>query len=125
MIAEEMVNLGEKKSAIRENFEYGRQRMEQIGKEKYYPEKKHEFGMYLDGAWYRLTAKEQPQTIKNIIRNCSSDSLVYLCNRKLSRNTRRKFSVLCIDQYRVLRMNPAFKHQLCRQRLHMFLEIPL
>ena len=37
MIAEEMVNLGEKKSAIRENFEYGRQRMEQIGKEKYYP----------------------------------------------------------------------------------------
>ena len=45
MIAEEMVNLGEKKSAIRENFEYGRQRMEQIGKEKYYPEKKHEFGM--------------------------------------------------------------------------------
>lgn len=34
MIAEEMVNLGEKKSAIRENFEYGRQRMEQIGKEK-------------------------------------------------------------------------------------------
>ena len=34
MIAEEMVNLGEKKSAIRENFEYGRQRMEQTGKEK-------------------------------------------------------------------------------------------
>ena len=33
--------------------------IEQIGKEKYYPEKKHEFGMYLDGAWYRLTAKEQ------------------------------------------------------------------
>lgn len=34
MISEEMIYLGKKKSSIRENFEYGRQRAAQIGKEK-------------------------------------------------------------------------------------------
>lgn len=33
MISEEMIRLGEKKSSIRENFEYGRRRAAQIGKE--------------------------------------------------------------------------------------------
>ena len=33
MISGEMIRLGEKRFSIRENFEYGRQRAEQIGKE--------------------------------------------------------------------------------------------
>ncbi len=31
--------------------------VELIGKQQYKPEKKHTFGMYLDGNWYKLTAK--------------------------------------------------------------------
>ena len=38
---------------LSENFE-----IEKIGKEIYKPAKLHEFSMYLDGEWYKLTAKE-------------------------------------------------------------------
>ncbi len=38
---------------LSENFE-----VEKIGKEIYKPAKLHEFSMYLDGEWYKLTAKE-------------------------------------------------------------------
>lgn len=30
-----------------------------IGKEEYHPQRKHEFGMYIEGQWYCLTAKEK------------------------------------------------------------------
>lgn len=32
--------------------------IEKIGKEAYHPEKKHTFGMFFDGVWYKLTAKD-------------------------------------------------------------------
>ncbi|MFP4458567.1 MAG: DUF1015 domain-containing protein [Candidatus Zixiibacteriota bacterium] len=38
---------------IKEKFE-----IEEIGKEQYKPQNLHEFGMYLDGKWYKLIAKE-------------------------------------------------------------------
>ena len=40
-------------SKIGSNFEESK-----AGKEAYHPEKPHTFGMYLDGEWYKLTAKE-------------------------------------------------------------------
>ena len=33
--------------------------VEDMGTEIYYPERKHVFSMYLDGRWYRLTAREE------------------------------------------------------------------
>lgn len=33
--------------------------VEEKGEEIYYPEKKHVFSMYLDGRWYKLTAKDE------------------------------------------------------------------
>ena len=33
--------------------------VEDMGEKQYYPEKKHEFSMYLEGRWYRLTAEER------------------------------------------------------------------
>lgn len=40
-------------TALTEDFE-----VEKIGKEQYKPQQPHEFGMYLDGNWYKLTVKE-------------------------------------------------------------------
>lgn len=40
--------------ALKEDFEVS----EPLGKEQVKPEKLHEIGMYIDGNWYRLTAKE-------------------------------------------------------------------
>lgn len=44
-------------TALTEDFE-----VEKIGKEQYKPKQPHEFGMYLNGIWYKLTAKEDSYT---------------------------------------------------------------
>ncbi len=40
-------------AALKEKFD-----VEKFGEKAYKPEKKHTFGMYLDGVWYKLTAKD-------------------------------------------------------------------
>ena len=44
-------------TALSEDFE-----IEKIGKQQYKPQHQHEFGMYLKGEWYKLTAKEDSFT---------------------------------------------------------------
>jgi uncharacterized protein (DUF1015 family) len=39
------------------------------GSEPYHPERAHEFGMYLDGSWYKLTAKTATWDDNNVVKD--------------------------------------------------------
>lgn len=50
---------GNTREAFLERVEKAGFTVEAMGKEIYKPERKHVFGMYLEGEWYRLTAKDE------------------------------------------------------------------
>ncbi len=58
-VAKDLNNLSEEQflTALTEDFE-----VEKNGTEQYKPKQPHEFGMYLKGSWYKLTAKKESFT---------------------------------------------------------------